>query len=131
MADRVVRIRLEHRRHIALLKHPYAIVGEHLVNLAHEGDRVFQVVEHRKRRDYPRFLSWKALTQQCSRKEIRNQLDVCREVAAELDPRRVNAHKNWTSRVSLQSGAVVATDIHHKIACNQLYQFEDSLHFTV
>src|SRR6266849_8626679 len=116
MADSVVRIRLEHRRHIALLKHPYAIVGEHLVNLAHEGERVFKVVEHRKRRDYLRFLSWKAFTQQCSRKEIGNQLDVCRVVAPELDPCRVNAHKNWTSRVSLQSSAVIAADIHHKVA---------------
>ena len=72
VTDGVERAGLDHRGHIALLKHPNAIVGEYLVNIAHEGDRILQVVEHRKGRDNLCLLPWKAVTEQSRRKEIGN-----------------------------------------------------------
>ena len=70
VTDCVVRIAFNHQRQIALLEDPDAIIVEHIVHLPHKCRWIFEVIEHRDRRDDLRFSQATTLLKQFRIKEI-------------------------------------------------------------
>ena len=70
VADRVVGVRAQHRRHVACSKCQTPSSARHARDVAGEGDRVLEVVEHRDRRDDARRLALGDRVEALGREEV-------------------------------------------------------------
>src|SRR6202043_1830996 len=92
-----------------------AVIGQYLHDFAHESQRVFQIIEHRKRSDNSSLSSPEHFPDLAGRKEIRDEKNVRRVIAAKLSTGWINPNQRVTApRIGLQCRAVVATDIENQ-----------------
>jgi hypothetical protein len=115
VADGVVRVEPQHRRHVALFEVPDAVVREDRRDLLRECNRVVEVVEHRDRRDDLRGRRGDA-PEGVGREEVRNDRQGVRVELGKLLGRRVDADPAQAGdRVGFQQRAVVAANVQHDI----------------
>ena len=62
MADRIIRIRAQHRWLMALFEMPDTITGQQTSDIFNKGDQTFEIAEHRNRRDQTRAFNCGATT---------------------------------------------------------------------
>ena len=111
MTDRVVRVLLQHPRHVGHLEDPHALLAEKPLDLADEGDRVFDVVEHRDRGDGVERLAADAPIELGRRKEVPDDGHSVHRFTRDVG--RVDPVAQELVRIRAKQRAVVATDVEH------------------
>jgi hypothetical protein len=116
VAGGVKRVRLQHRRQIALLQMPDAVVGEDGHDIVHECLRLLQVVDHRDGGDDLRLAAIEELAKHFCREEVHDQLDIGPVIFRELTRARIDADERRTvHRIARQQRSVVAADVEYEI----------------